>query len=241
MSLRDFFSKNATESYDAQVDARGAAILAALKSDLEIIKHNMGAQGVKSIFARKTAGRYDAASGHLTYDLYDAQSEHTSDYNTRNKSAAAIVKAIESALGKSNFIKDLHDYCADSAIDMCIKESISNHFEPNGFGTEYQQINATIVIDTQSPYRSTSPRRARPQPAPTPVVPAPIAAKTLTATEKLRAHIEQLSEAEAAELLNALTTRVTPAEPVEKPALDRTIRAPRIPIQKRTAAPARKK
>lgn len=238
MSLSDLFKKKSTGSYDAKIDQRGQELLGAVQRDLDILKNRANGQG--GWFGKKTTGQYNEESGHLVYPLFSGDTEHSASFDVRNNQVQAITAAVRKAIGTSQALKDVHDFCARDDIDLRIEHLLRDDFVPNITGNSYRTVTATVEVRTHEKYRASSQRLARP-PAPKPVTPPPTA--PLSAKERLAAHIETLSAAETEELLAALTGKKQPVEIQPAPADTnglRTVRAPRIVIQKRTT-PAVKK
>lgn len=235
MSLSDLFKKTSTGSYDAKVEQRGQELLAMVQRDLDILKARANGQG--GWFGKKTAGQFNEESGHLVYPLFSGDTEHVDNFTVRKNQSEAISASVRAAINTGDAIKDLHDFCAREDIDLRIEHLMRDDFIANVGGTSYRTVSATIEIRTHEKYRASSQRLARPKPA-TPPPAAPLSAK-----ERLAAEIAKLTPAQTEELLAALTSKKQTSEIKPPPADEgglRTVRAPRIVIQKRTT-PAVKK
>lgn len=237
MSLSDLFKKKSTGSYDAKVEQRGQELLDALQRDLDILQNRVN--GHAGWFGKKTSGQYNEESGHLVYPLFSGDTEHIDNFTARKNQSEAITATVHNAIKTSEALKDLHDFCARNDIDLRIEHLLREDFVPNISGAPYCTVTAIVEIRTHEKYRASSQRLARP-PAPKPAAP-PVA--PLTAKERLAAELEKLTPAQTQELLAALTAKKQPVKiqpaPTDNGGL-RTVRAPRIVIQKRTI-PATKK
>lgn len=238
MSLSNLFKQKSAGSYSAKIEERSKELLTAIQRDLDILKAR--ATGGGGWFGKSTTGQFNEESGYLVYSTFKGITEKTENYSVRTNQSREITTAVREAMNASDELKDIHDFCARDDIDIRIEHVFRDDFIPNGMGASYREVEASLEIRTQDSYRSSTRRLARPAPPKPPVQqpPAPMSAK-----ERLTAHLETLSAAQTEELLAALTTQkksveVQPA-PEEASGL-RTVRAPRIVIQKRSIPEVKK-